>query len=557
MKEKFQELITNLSQLPAISTAVATATCPQSPQQIISKLLDMDVPVAVLTRALAEVFDYPVYHQDSHGKFTCFCKQGRWGYASGILFVTCPFDSSLQPAVLLPSDAYQDFTRFGLLPINGKQEDPDADNYDRVQAGKVIRRWLSHAVAQSATDLHITPLTTKYIRVRTRVDGQLRTLDEIPINGEETNYKFISNMLLKMMNCATGSFIRPIDGRFEYQTGQRSIEVRVSMRPVNVQGMASQSFYLRLLGVRDAGSLKSFATLGFSAHIQDVFADVRRLNQGLVLITGPTGSGKSTTLYANLARIVSDASWRSIQTLEDPVELDIQGIDQTQINEDVGMGFQDGLKALMRSDVDVILVGEIRDPETARLAVRASLTGHLVFATVHAKDALSAIERMLDLGVAIKSLALVLSMVFAQRLVRRVCPYCSTEVVFSECDQQDRYFDLFSLSDKLKEACLDGCASCEQGYRGRRLVIEYIRINRRLAQAIAAEENITMLEKIIAHEDGETLWCNAASLIRLGETTLAECERHLSFRYKPVLQNDKNTTRFSQQVAPATIYNHV
>ena len=163
------------------------------------------------------------------------------------------------------------------------------------------------------------------------------------------------------------------------------------MRPVNVQGTASQAFYLRLLGVHGMDGLKSFDDLGFSEHAQEVFADVRRLSQGLVLITGPTGSGKSTTLYANLARIVSDDPWRSVQTLEDPVEIDLRGVDQTQINDSAGMGFQDGLKALMRSDVDVILVGEIRDPETAKLAVRASLTGHLVFATVHARDALSAV----------------------------------------------------------------------------------------------------------------------------------------------------------------------
>ncbi len=531
MQAKFQDLIVRLSQMRVMPAAVAAATCPQSPQQIIAKLLDMGVPSDALTQALADVFSYPVYDKGRHGEFECACKRGRWGYTGGILFVACPFDSSLQPAVLLPADAYRNFTGFGLLPVSGEREDADADGYDRAQAEKIIRRWLERAIAQGATDLHIAPLTAKYIRVRTRVDGQLQTLDEIPVSGEETSYRFVSNMLLKMMNCATGSFIRPVDGRFEYQARGRCVEVRVAMRPVSIQGTPSQAFYLRLLGARGDAGLKSFSELGFSTRAQAVFTDIRRLSQGLVLITGPTGSGKSTTLYANLARIVNDDPWRSVQTLEDPVEFDIRGIDQTQINEDIGMGFHDGLKALMRSDVDVILVGEIRDPETARLAMRASLTGHLVFATVHARDALSVVERMLDLGVNAKALALVLSAVFAQRLVRKVCRACSSEVVFSECGESGRYADLFSPEDKLRTACAQGCAVCDRGYRDRRVVVECIRVSRCLAQAIAVGESVAVLEKIIAREGEETLWHNAASLVRRGETTLAECEKHLSLRW--------------------------
>ncbi len=529
MQAKFQALIARLSRMHAMPATVAAATCPPSPQQTVSKLLDMGVPPAALTQALAEVFAYPVYDPQRHGEFAHACKRGRWGYVGGVLFIACPFDSSLQPAVLLPPDAYRDFTGFGLLPVSGEQEDAGAESYDRAQAEKVIRRWLERAVARSATDLHIAPLTAKYVRVRTRVDGQLQTLDEIPMSSEETSYRFVSNMLLKMMNCATGSFIRPVDGRFEYQARGRCIEVRAAMRPVSVQGTPSQAFYLRFFGVHDAGSLK-FSALGFSACVQAVFADVRRLNQGLVLLTGPTGSGKSTTLYANLAKIVGDEPWRSVQTLEDPVELDVRGIDQTQINEDVGMGFHDGLKALMRSDVDVILVGEIRDPETARLAVRASLTGHLVFATVHARDALSAVERVLDLGVNVKALALVLAAAFAQRLVRGVCSACSDEIAFAKYPERDRYTDLFAPADPLKVARAEGCAACHRGYRGRRVVIECVRVSRALARAIAVGDGVADFEKIIAREGGETLWQNAASLIKRGATTLAECERHLSLR---------------------------
>ena len=547
MREKFQELIAQLLQLPAMPTAVATVTCPQSPQQIIPKLLDIGVPAEALTQALAEVFAYPIYYAHRHGEFAQACAQGRWGYVGGTLFVACPFDSSLQPAGLLPVNAYEGFTGFGLLPVSGEAGN-SGDDYDRVQAEKIIHRWLEHAVARSVTDLHIAPLTAKYIRVRARVDGQLQTLDEIPTSSEETGYRFISNMLLKMMGCATGSFIRPVDGRFEYQVRGKRVEVRVAMRPVSVQGTASQAFYLRLLGVHGGDGLKSFAELGFVEQTQAVFADVRRLSQGLVLITGPTGSGKSTTLYANLAKIVSDDPWRSVQTLEDPIEIDLRGVDQTQINESVGMGFHDGLKALMRNDVDVILVGEIRDPETARLAVRASLTGHLVFATVHARDALSAVERMCDLGVNVKALALVLAAVFAQRLLRRVCPACSSEITFSECSEREHYADLFLPQDKLKVPHAQGCSACEQGYRGRRVAIECVRVGRDLARAIAAGESVAEFERIIAREGGETLWHNAAALIKRGETTLAECVRHLSLRWERS-RHDRNAKDLSSKAA--------
>ncbi len=551
MKAKFQELTARLSAMPAMPTAVETATCPQSAQQVIPKLLDVGVPAAALTRALAETFDYPVYRKERDGEFVHACERGRWGYAGGILFVACPFDPGLQPAVLLAPDAYRGFTGFGLLPVSGEQGDVGDGGYDRVQAEKVIRRWLERAVAQGATDLHVAPLTANYVRVRTRVDGRLQTLDEIAMSSEETSYRFISNMLLKMMNCATGSFIRPVDGRFEYHARGRRVEVRAAMRPVSVQGTPSQAFYLRFLSVHDVGSLKSFSALGFSARAQAAFTEVRRLNQGLVLITGPTGSGKSTTLYANLAKIVSDDPWRSVQTLEDPVELDLRGIDQTQINESAGMGFHDGLKALMRSDVDVILVGEIRDPETAKLAVRASLTGHLVFATVHARDALSAVERMFDLGVNVKALALVLSAVFAQRLVRGVCPACSSEVFFSECADRESYAGLFSPSDRLKVASSEGCTECNHGYRNRGVVIECVRVSRRLSRAVASGADVAELEAIIADEGGENLRENAAALIKRGKTTLNECERHL-----PLRRSAEDVKVFSTPVVK-TAHHHV
>ena len=227
------------------------------------------------------------------------------------------------------------------------------------------------------------------------------------------------------------------------------------------------------------------------------------MNQSLVLIAGPTGSGKSTTLYANLREMLHEFPYRSIQTLEDPVECHIEGIEQTEINQHAGMGFDQGLRAMVRSDVDVILIGEIRDAETAQLAIRASLTGHLVFATVHAKSALAAVERMVDFGVSRKMLAMVLSRIFSQRLVGGVCQSCLGK-------------------DSTK------CSSCAgEGSSGRHLVAEVVHVNAVLAEAIARGDSFYQLENIVDDPKNLLLWDCAHELIKNKLVNYAECVRHL------------------------------
>ena len=524
MRTQFLRLLDHLAQQAGTPAAVLSATCPDDPQQIIPKLLDIGASPTALTTALSELFDYPIYNPSTHGNFRY--RGQDWGYADNILFVACPYDLSLQPAAVLPQAECSRCRGFGLLPVqmHGEDEQTAADN--RAQAKRMIDNWLDQAIKCSATDLHIAPLSNNYVRIRMRVDGRLQTLDEIPMRDGNINYLFISNTLLHIAGCQTGSFIKPVDGRFIHRSLQGSVEVRLAMHPVTVHGVNSQAFYLRLLSLHNDKSFLSIEQLGLADEVRQAFMMICRLGHGLVLMTGPTGSGKSTSLYANLAQIAKDAPWRSIQTLEDPVEHNIKGIEQTQINEAIGMDFHQGLRSLMRSDVDVILVGEVRDSQTAALAVRASLTGHLVFATVHTKDSLSAIERMIDLGVSPQSLALVLVFVFAQRLLRTVCPHCSQTARVSD-EQAQFYKSLLRAGQELRVADEAGCEHCRQGYRGRHAVIEYIRISPRLATAISAGGHYEELQTAAATGRHLFLWSAAALLLQQGLTTVDECERHL------------------------------
>lgn len=526
MRALFDRWIAYLLETNAVSETAGLITCPDDPLQIIPKLLDLGMSEATVHRSLNKVFGWVIYSVDAYGEFEYSDPARQWGYAGGILFLSCPFDTSMQPVALLPEGACKECKGIGLLP----PADRNVDVYDRAIAERVIRGWLKRAAQQNASDLHIMPLTSNYVRVRMRLDGQLRTLDEVAMSDGEMSYRYISNMLLRMMGCQTGDFTKPIDGRFECAVGDCNLEVRVAMRPVSVQSKACQAFFLRLLKQGGSATFRTLESLGLPEWATDFFTGIRRLSQGLVLMTGPTGSGKSSTLYANLARIARDDPWRSIQTLEDPIEQSIEGIMQTQINADIGMGFHEGLRALMRSDVDVILVGEVRDEKTAKLVVRASLTGHLVFATLHAQSALSAIERMLDLGVSGQALSSVLSALVSQRLLRRVCRHCVDFIRFAEHPGYRRYEGLLHADDRVPVANHAGCAHCNGGYRGRVPVIEAIRTGSALSGISGNESAGEKLAHYAQARQYPTLWSEAASLIRQGRTTPEECERYLPSR---------------------------
>lgn len=511
-----------------VAPSLRNSTCPTETGAVVAKYLDSGVSPGDLTTALAEVFDYPVYDKKRHGKAMVRCPRGEWLLAQepSVLFVADPF-RKISPDWILEKPRADKITAWGLLPAARVVEKRNTEEVE-AESTNLIRKWLSAAFQQAATDVHITPLNTAYVRIAFRIDGQLVTHEDLHLNTftDNSTYQYVCNVLMRMCGIEAGMFLRPQDGQFTYDFDSgRALEVRVAMRPVCVAGECTQSFWLRLLNPQSHHRCRSLHKLGLAPETEQLLRRLSHSNQKLILLTGPTGSGKSTTLYCVLQTIQEELSWKSIQTLEDPVEVYVDGIHQTQINADAGMSFAQGLRSLMRSDVDVILIGEIRDEDTAQLAVRASLTGHLVLATVHCPSAVEAVGRMLDFRVSPQLLATVLAASFAQRLVRKSCPFCSDAVPYRELadDLNNDYSTLFADDDLIRPES-PGCDRCRGGYNGRLLVSEALPVSKSLALAIIHEDHF----RIQRHaEHAITLWQHAARLVRSRQTSLNECERQL------------------------------
>jgi len=332
---------------------------------------------------------------------------------------------------------------------------------------RLVNQIFQEAVAARASDIHIEPFS-KTVRIRIRVDGELRTLAEHPLD--------LHPALLSHIKVQAGLDIaekrKPQDGRFEHVLGKRVLDVRASILPTN----HGESCVMRLLD-REA-NLLSLEDLGMSPAALEWFRRLIQRPNGIFLVTGPTGSGKTTTLYAALQTI--NHADRKILTVEDPVEYRIRGINQVQVHPRIGLGFARVLRSFLRQAPNVVLVGEIRDRETAETAIQASLTGHLVFSTLHTNDAPSAVTRLLDMGVAPFLLGASLQGVLAQRLVRRLCPDCSRMEPATpfEC----RLLDL-PAGTSLVHA--HGCRKCNRsGFRGRIGVFEWLDLDEELRQVL-------------------------------------------------------------------------
>ncbi|MEK7570034.1 MAG: ATPase, T2SS/T4P/T4SS family [Patescibacteria group bacterium] len=339
---------------------------------------------------------------------------------------------------------------------------------------KMVAVILRHAIEGGASDIHIEP-TVEGSRVRYRVDGILHTSIKLPPYVHAAivaRIKVISNLKLDETRL-------PQDGRFHTEVDGKSIDLRVSTLPL----MNNEKVVMRILD--SSSRILTLDDLGFIARERDVLVKSLSSTQGMVLSTGPTGSGKSTTLYTLIGMINTEDV--NIVTLEDPVEYHTEGVNQSQVNADVGYNFANGLRSILRQDPDVVMVGEIRDTETAELAVNAALTGHLVFSTLHTNDAFGAVPRLIDMKVEPFLIASSLSTIIAQRLVRRICEYCkepqevpdaTRDIVLTtlKAASQSAFPKDFSL-DKLQFSHGRGCVRCgNTGYKGRLVVAEVIEI---------------------------------------------------------------------------------
>ncbi|GHH97190.1 GspE/PulE family protein [Neobacillus kokaensis] len=395
------------------------------------------------------------------------------------------------------------------LPQNDRGRTDDITDQDSPIV-KLVNQMMTNAVLQKASDIHIDPQETKII-VRYRVDGVLRVERTLPKSMQSV----LTARIKIMSNLDITEHRIPQDGRIKLNLDFHPIDLRVSTLPT----VYGEKIVMRLL---DMGStLNDINKLGFNTLNLKRFNQMIEQPTGIVLITGPTGSGKSSTLYAALNKMNSDEV--NIITVEDPVEYQLEGINQVQVNTNVGMTFAAGLRSILRQDPNIIMVGEIRDKETAEIAVRASLTGHLVLSTLHTNDSLGTVTRLIDMGVEPFLLAATLSGIVAQRLVRKVCRDC-----MEEHEPSKREVEIFARRgmkiDKIIRG--KGCASCNMtGYKGRVALHEVLVINDDIRRVIMNGENFQKLREIAIKNKTIFLIDDGLLKVKQGLTTTEEVLR--------------------------------
>lgn len=377
---------------------------------------------------------------------------------------------------------------------------------------RLLNALLQQAVKENASDIHIEPYE-KELDVRMRVDGILRRVLGPP--------KIIQDALISrvkiMANLDIAEKRLPQDGRIRLLIGGRDVDIRVSIVPTSLGERA----VLRLLDRKQG--LKGLWEVGLDEE------DVRRSEalltrtNGIILVTGPTGSGKTTTLYAALNRIHTED--KNIITVEDPVEYQLKGIGQIHVNPKIGLTFASGLRSILRQDPDVIMVGEIRDVETAEIAIQASLTGHLVLSTLHTNDAASAVTRLLDMGIEPFLVASSLVAVIAQRLVRTICPYCREAYEASETEQT--YFSRRGNGGPCSTLYRGkGCDKCRNsGYTGRTGIFEILYIDNECRQLITGRKDAQAIKEYAVSKGMKSLFSDGLNKAIKGETTLEDVLR--------------------------------
>lgn len=382
----------------------------------------------------------------------------------------------------------------------------------RVPVVEFVDRMIAEALRLRASDIHIEPFEGA-VRIRYRVDGSLLET-HAPIPREV--HAFLLARLKVMAHLESVERRVAQDGRISYvpPEGGEAVDLRLATLPL----LAGEKAVLRILNRSHA--LLSVGNLGFSVQNEMLFRRLCHQPGGMVLITGPVNSGKTTTLYAALSEI--NTPERNIMTIEDPPEYRIEGVNQIQVNKKTGMTYAAGLRAMLRSDIDEIVLGEIRDAETAEMAVRAALTGHLLFSTLHTKDALGAVFRLLDMGVPAYLLAAALTGVVAQRLVRRLCPHCSEP---SE-EALPAWAEGASSTGRLWRAA--GCAACGgTGFSGRLALQELLLVDAALQQAIVHRAGLEEMRELARRQGMRTLAEDGIEKALQGRTTLSEVVRVL------------------------------
>ncbi len=375
---------------------------------------------------------------------------------------------------------------------------------------KFVNQIIAEADRQGATDIHIEPQETE-LRIRYRIDGMLHKVD-VPPQLNRLKSAIISRIKV-MANLDIAEKRLPMDGRIGIRIAGQDIDIRVSTMPA----AWGESISLRLLA--KSGSFVKMADLGFNPRDFEVVDRIIRRPNGIFLVTGPTGSGKSTSLYSFLHEV--NTMDVRIMTAEDPIEYHMAGINQVQMQADIGMTFARALRAFLRQDPDIIMVGEIRDRETAEIAINASLTGHMVFSTLHTNDAAGAFPRLIDMGVEPFLIASAVAGVMGQRLCRRLCQKCMKEVPVDM-----KYYTLPYPPERGTVFEPDGCDACSRtGYKGRRALFEVLEVDEDVEGAIVRRENATQIRNLSLSKGMKTLREDGWAKVFRGVTSVKEIMR--------------------------------
>jgi type IV pilus assembly protein PilB len=386
----------------------------------------------------------------------------------------------------------------------------EADQAESAPVIKLVNLLITEGVRLGASDIHIEPYEKK-TRVRYRVDGACTESASPP--------KKMHNAVVSRIKIMSGMDIAerriPQDGKFKLKLGEKEIDFRVSVLPLN----HGEKVVMRILDTSRMGA--SLASLGFEEKALKDFAAAIKSAYGMVLVTGPTGSGKSTTLYSAIKEVICVED--NITTVEDPVEYSMEGVNQVQVNEKAGLTFSEALRSILRQDPDTVLIGEIRDLETAEIAVKAALTGHLVLSTLHTNDAPTTVTRLVDMGIDNFLVASCLVLVSAQRLARRVCKECRTPVTVSEKDMLAWGFTPEEAASKPTiYAAGRGCQACVNGYKGRKALLETLPVNEDIREIIVRKGSALDIKRRALEQGMLTLRRVGLLNVLRGETTLDE-----------------------------------
>ncbi|HII4441450.1 TPA: GspE/PulE family protein [Clostridium perfringens] len=383
----------------------------------------------------------------------------------------------------------------------------EIDNLDNAPIVKMIEYVIKNAVEERASDIHIETYEN-ILRIRYRIDGKLHTISTLPVDTLAplvTRVKILANLDISEKRL-------PQDGRILTKVGDKQIDLRVSILPM----ITGEKIVIRIINKENF--IISKEGLGLNNFELALLDKITKHSNGIILVTGPTGSGKTTTLYTILNELNTES--KNIITVEDPVEVSIEGINQVNVNTKVGLTFATGLRSILRQDPDTIMVGEIRDTETAQIAIRSAITGHLVLSTLHTSDAPSSVLRLEDMGVQRYLIANAIKGVIAQRLVRRICPNCGQTYEATPYEKEILNID---VNEELILRRGKGCAYCNNtGYVGRMGIYEIMEVTKEHRDAILENKSADILKEISIKHGMRTLGQACRSLVLEGNTTVEE-----------------------------------